>query len=283
MSEKTGSEMTQVRSSSSFEYFHKIPKVCSFPQAVDPSKKATAVSGSAGTLQMPALNRPFRLGMLYDCRTDQLVPGITLWDQQDLDKDVNKQKQESAQFKVSTSDTLEDKANVLDIKASLKLSFLGGLINVSGSAKYLDDRKSSSRQERVTLKYECTTSCETLSMAHLGKGNIKHTDVFDKGDATHVVTGIMYGANAFFVFDRTVSESDSNRNVDGELHAMVKKIPCIEIDGNAALKLTEKEKMEANSFSCTFYGDFKPSINPTTFQDAVRLYKKPTQRTGREQ
>ena len=30
-------------------------------------------------LEMPCLGRPFQLGTLYDCRSDSLIPGVTLW------------------------------------------------------------------------------------------------------------------------------------------------------------------------------------------------------------
>ncbi|KAH1177459.1 hypothetical protein KIL84_011161 [Mauremys mutica] len=32
------------------------------------------MAGSADTIVMPALGRPFQLGMLYDCRSDSLIP-----------------------------------------------------------------------------------------------------------------------------------------------------------------------------------------------------------------
>ncbi len=240
-----------------------------------------ALSKPKDAIQIPALGQPFKLGMLYDCRTEKLIPGVTLWDNEDLKKDLVCEMRESSSFTIDASDTLEDKANALDIKANLKLSFLGGLFQASGAAKYLDDRTSSFCQERVTMKYSCTTSFESLSMNHLGKGNIKHREVFDHGKATHVVTGIMYGANAFFVFDKMHSNSTWQRDVSGELHAMVKALPAIQIDGNADLKMSEEDKKKADTFKCQFYGDFKPWINPTTYQDAVRLYKDLPQQLGK--
>lgn len=32
-------------------------------------------SEASGTIEMPALGRPFSLGMLYDCRYDKFIPG----------------------------------------------------------------------------------------------------------------------------------------------------------------------------------------------------------------
>ncbi len=41
-------------------------------------------------------------------------------------------------------------------------------------------------------------------MEHLGARNVKHCNVFQEGSATHVVTALLYGAQAFFIFDREV-------------------------------------------------------------------------------
>ena len=143
------------------------------------------------TLLLQCLGRPFQLGMLYDCRNDQLVPGMTLWNENLLRAALSQRPQPSSNFEVIAEDTLSDKILNLGIKANLSLSIMGGLVNVSGAGKYLDDRKSSRNQARVTLKYYCTSRFEQLTMEQLAVSNIQHPDVFDKGIATHVVTGIL--------------------------------------------------------------------------------------------
>lgn len=34
---------------------------------------------SQNVIETAALGRPFQLGMLYDCRSDMLIPGITIF------------------------------------------------------------------------------------------------------------------------------------------------------------------------------------------------------------
>ena len=92
-----------------------------------------------------------------------------------------------------------------------------------GSGKYLDDRKTSSKQARITLQYKSTSRYESLTMEQLGTEGIEHPDVFEKDLATHVVTGIEYGADAFFVFDRQVSSNETVRDVEGRLNLVVSK------------------------------------------------------------
>ncbi|XP_064106424.1 uncharacterized protein LOC135215528 [Macrobrachium nipponense] len=224
-------------------------------------------------LSIPTLGRPFDLGMLYDCRSHQIVQGITLWDQQTLDG-IKVQKLESSNNKIITSDTIKEKSSGLDANIGLKLSFLGGMVGVSGSGEYLDNRKSSNHVERVTLKFHCTTKTETMTMKHLGKGKIEHPEVFDHGTATHVVTGITYGGNAFFVFERELSSNSLDKNVKGNLRAMVNSIPDLKINGEGKLDLSEDEKKESRKFSCSYFGDFILRENPSTFEEAVRLYKE---------
>lgn len=224
-------------------------------------------------LSLAALGRPFRLGMLYDSRTERLIPGITLWDEATL-QNKTEQQLETSDFHVSCSDSLDDKASALEVNASLKLSFLGGLVEVEGAAKYLDNRKSSSHQERVTLQYKCTTRSESMTMEQLGQGRVQHQQVFDHGTATHVVTSIIYGAQAFFIFDRQHSSSSHEKEVEGNVHALIRKIPCIKIDGKGELQLSENEKKKTEEFTCRFFGDFLLRQNPSSFSDAVRLYQE---------
>ncbi|AWP03558.1 Hypothetical protein SMAX5B_015489 [Scophthalmus maximus] len=225
------------------------------------------------TMEMAALGRPFGLGMLYDCRQDSLIPGMTLWNPEDLGKDLRERPKPNSEFEIVASESIEDKSSALKVEASLKASFLCGLIEVEGSAKYLNDQRTSKNQVRVTLKYEATTRFQELSMNHLGRGNVKHPYVFDQGLATHVVTGILYGAQAFFVFDREMSEKDDRQDIEGNLKVMIKKIPCLSIEGEGSLKMEDKDKTSVEKFSCKFHGDFSLEKNPVSYPDAVQVYQ----------
>uniref|UniRef100_A0A8C5PGP8 Fibronectin type-III domain-containing protein n=1 Tax=Leptobrachium leishanense TaxID=445787 RepID=A0A8C5PGP8_9ANUR len=232
------------------------------------------------TIEVPALGRPFLLGMLYDCRNDTLIPGVTLWNGDALRSDVESKTQENTSFELLASDTISDKSSALNVSASLKASFLSGLVNVDGSANYLNDIKSSNHQARVTLKYSRTTKFDQLTMNHLGSKNMTYTEVFDKGTATHVVTAILYGAQAFFIFDREVSSSENTQDIQGNLEVIIKKIPSISIEGKGDVTLTDREKQSKDTFSCKFYGDFALDSNPVNYEDAINLYKSLPKRLG---
>ncbi|XP_035860744.1 uncharacterized protein LOC116037153 [Sander lucioperca] len=225
------------------------------------------------TIEVAALGRPFGLGMLYDCREDSLVPGMKLWDHDDLINHIGERPQNYNDFEIVASESIADKSSALNVEASLQASFFSGLVEVGGSAKYLNDTKTSKNQARVTLNYKATTKVKELSMDHLGRGNVKHPYVFDKGVATHVVTAILYGAQAFFVFDREVSENEDHQDIQGNLKVMIKKIPRITIEGEGSLKMEDKDKEKVDKYSCRFFGDFSLQKSPTTFQDAVEVYQ----------
>ncbi|KAJ4918542.1 hypothetical protein JOQ06_004175 [Pogonophryne albipinna] len=99
-------------------------------------------------------------------------------------------------------------------------------------------------------------------MNHLGRGNVDHPYVFDQGIATHVVTGILYGAQAFFVFDREVSVNENHQDIQGNLKR-----------GEGSLKMEDKDKANDEKLSCRFYGDFLVQKPPTSFQEAVEVYQ----------
>ena len=221
-----------------------------------------------------ALGRPFDLGMLYDRRSETLIPGKTLWSPDHLSQAVNTITTPYSNSEVLAEDTIDDKASALNVESSLKLSFLGGLVNVQGAAKYLDDRKTSSHHSRVVLKYETTTELKQLTMEHLGRGKVQYPEVFEQDIATDVVVGILYGANAFFIFDQEVSKDESFKEVHGNMEVLVKALPSIFIDGMGSVDMAEDQNKKTEKMYCKMYGDFRTEESPTTYEEAVRVYKQ---------
>uniref|UniRef100_A0A669BC83 B30.2/SPRY domain-containing protein n=1 Tax=Oreochromis niloticus TaxID=8128 RepID=A0A669BC83_ORENI len=222
-------------------------------------------------IEVAALGRPFTLGMLYDARRDKLIPGVTLWDDKTLKERSVENDQHSSNFEVTASDSIEKKLSLLDVNASLKASFMSGLIEVGGSAKYLNDKKKSHHQSRVTFQYKATTKFKQLMLTPDETKNTQQAEGV-KTLATHVVTGILYGANAFFVFDSEKLDASSIQDIKGTMKAVMKKITSFNVDGKVNIKLNDKEKAVTDKFTCKFYGDFILESNPGTFEDAVKTY-----------
>ncbi|KAM4026903.1 verrucotoxin subunit beta-like [Anomaloglossus baeobatrachus] len=218
-------------------------------------------------LEIPSLGRPFTLGMLYDSREEKLIPGFSLWNREDLTKNISIESECNTFFEVLTCDTFSDKSSALNISGGLKISLWSGMVALEGSGAYLTETKESKQHVRgITLKYKRTTKFAQLNMDHLSKQNITYHEAFEKGIVTHVVTGILYGAQAFFVFNQEITNSEKPKEVEGMLKKMALNIA--NFVGVSKNKETEKN----NKFNCTFYGDFALEKKPVTYEEAVQVY-----------
>ncbi|XP_021330972.3 cytolytic toxin-alpha-like [Danio rerio] len=227
---------------------------------------------AAGPIELAALGRSLFPGMLYDCRKDSFIPGVTLWNKKSINDNLDSHPQPRTDLKVCGSDSLSDKCNLMDISASLKASFFGGLVEVGGSAKYLHDTKTSNQQSRVTMYYSETTRFDQLIISQLQ--DFTYQQVFKQKTATHVITAVLYGAQAFMVFDRTLSTNENTQEINGELDVMIKKFPSFSIEGKGSVEMTDSDKNKAEKISCTFHGDFHLEQNPTSYMEALDTYQK---------
>ncbi|XP_040023579.2 stonustoxin subunit alpha [Gasterosteus aculeatus] len=235
---------------------------------------------ASNQMEVASLGRPFTLGMLYDAQRDALITGLTLWDEKTLQGKTIKSPKPSSEFIITDSDTIESKSSLLDVNASLKASFLCGLIEVGGSAHYLKDQKEFKNQSRVTGQYKSTTRLEQLSMTDLMTLEDHQKDVINKSSATHIVTGILYGANSFFVFDSKKLDSSRVQEIGASMKAMINKIPLFSLEAEVSTKLTEEEKALSASVSCKFFGDFILQSIPLTYVDAVKTFGQLPQLLG---
>nr|XP_023662588.1 stonustoxin subunit alpha-like [Paramormyrops kingsleyae] len=108
---------------------------------------------TTGAIQIAALGRPLHPGMLYDCRNDGFIAGVTFWDAEDIEKNMSVHEQNQSKSHITASDSLSKKSSLLDVSASLKASFLAGLVEIGGSAKYLKDTVTT---EMAVEKIQCT-------------------------------------------------------------------------------------------------------------------------------
>ncbi|XP_076135786.1 stonustoxin subunit alpha-like isoform X2 [Alosa pseudoharengus] len=217
-----------------------------------------------------ALGRPMHPGMLYNARNDTIIPGLKLWDDADMHKVLRIKGQQNTSFNVTASDSFSKKSKLLEVSARLKASFLSGMVEVEGSAHYLKDRTTSRHQCRVTLQYKETTVFKELMTLEM---DIKHPEVFEKNEATHVVTAVLYGAEAFMVFDQMAEDIQQKQEILGELKVSVRKIPQVEISGEGKVVINENERKKVKNFKCTFHGDFKLKENPSSYEEAAIVYK----------
>ena len=81
------------------------------------------------------------LGELYSAHSNQFIPGFYLWTPEEIQNTKHIVWQPASSLSFGTDLSRDDKHKMLNVEASLSGGFAGGLISVSGSAKYLTDNK----------------------------------------------------------------------------------------------------------------------------------------------
>ena len=107
-------------------------------------------------------------------------------------------------------------------------------------------------------------------MAQLG--DPQYTKIFVDKTATHVCTGVEYGLDAVFVFERDITDDSSTKHVSGSLHADVKEL-AFAVEGNADIDFKDTKNEYLHKTSCGYMGDYIPKTIPTSFKDAVDCLK----------
>ena len=173
----------------------------------------------------------------------------------------------------------------MDVDVELQCSFMGGLIKVGGSARYLNTRNEKKNEVSFIANFRSRDRTKTLGSIHQ-KPDSAHTYVCDPeqfpGDSkpTHVVTEIEYGINANMVFRKTVENSTQRQEIAGSLSLAVQAIPGLSIEGEASVKLDEKEKNLRKDVTLEFKGDVILNPIPTNLQEATTVYRELTQKVN---
>ena len=216
----------------------------------------------ASTLERACLCCPFQIGALYDCNKDKLLPGKPLWDI-DPNSDGHSCRSQAIndpKFAVSIDDNFEWKCDQLGVVDSCtKLSLLSGWVDYQGAAKVLRDNKVSKTQARVILASKSMLKMEEFVP---DQTKVDLSDALLKG-ASHVVVGVLYGINMFFIFDQKVCEGEDYDAVQSNLEEKVRALTKPQQSG----EFTTGTKL----VSIKYYGDLKLDEQPNTFEQVARL------------
>ena len=141
------------------------------------------------------------LGCLYDLSSHQIY-ARKLWDEEELTDDkLTIQEYGTSSFSIEISNSQDDRCNVLDLDASTRLDIYVGALGsgpaLENSAKYVNASNSNSQVTSVTYAIQKTTKSKSLNMSQLGNVTYR-TTLEEEKHATHVVSSITYGKNAFF-------------------------------------------------------------------------------------
>ena len=231
---------------------------------------------ASNTISREALGRIARLGDLYDATSDNFC-GVSIFQEQlpPHSPAITTTDNHRIHSKVQITSSLNEKFSALEVEADLMLSILAGLIKLGGSAKYLNEKKTSYKSAECALVYKTKTVVEQLQIFDDEVKKRMSSDALKYREATHVVVKIYWGANCTVrVTDENIEQNDK-KEVEGNLKAQVQDLEY-KISGGADVEFTEDEKKALNKFSLEIFGDILPDSSdkiPTTFESAVQMIR----------
>jgi len=201
-----------------------------------------------------------------------MLNGASFWSKEQLDSHVISVDSVYSKVDIETEQNAHDKAYLLDVDASIHLEIMSGEITVDGSAKYLRDEKDTNNEARALLTYRASKKTDILPQnTPMTNADMCKLINGDKGP-THVVSSIVYGLRAHFIFDRKVGKADYIQDIVGKLRIKLNNIPNFKLDAEASATDNETVKQENKDTHITFYGDSIVSKMPGTYDQVKETF-----------
>ncbi|CAF3894501.1 unnamed protein product [Rotaria sp. Silwood1] len=230
------------------------------------------MSGIDLAISKQAIGRHGFIGSLYDIRSDQFEGG-NLFNRELASSLISTTDCASSDFYVDENLSQKDTLNKLNIEGSMKLSLMAGLVKVDGSAKYLNQTKTDSQTVRVTLMFNVKTKQQHLQVSMADLYNYFIPDALENPNATHCITGIMWGARVAATFEQALNNSEAAEELQGLLSASLKKA-TVNVEGQAKLENVEQANSKFRSLKISFSGDVLIDDVPHTVDDVFNIFKK---------
>jgi hypothetical protein len=179
----------------------------------------------------------------------------------------------STNYSFYLEDSTKLKYSKMNVSGELKLSALCGLVEVSGSAKYLNEENKSFKSIRATTNYNIQTKLETLNLSDSKLRQYLLNEAFEHG--THAIVSILWGANVFCTVELDNNNEEKTSEISGKLLVAFSKLKQVKIDGQAECGLNQEEKDLIRKTSITFFVDFVMDDRklPQTAEEALDAMK----------
>ena len=148
--------------------------------------------------------------------------------------------------------------------------------DLQGSAAYLKNSKHSKRKARVVLNFETRTQFRELTTEHPKNTKISHPEILDEASATHVVVGIEYGGKITMEFAQEVTKKEEPLQLQDELKMFVERL-------HGVVSSRTIDTVNSQKIACQVYSDFPVEEYPSTYEEAVKFYKKLPSLTGKDE
>jgi len=235
-------------------------------------------------LEVATLGRAAVLGGLYSTYSEKILPSLSLWDQPTIDTNTNIDWIPSASMDFVLGESQEDAYKNLGVHAALSVSLSGGLIKGSGSATYLDIKKDQANRAQVRMSYLSQTRSESLSSCLTGRRapRCPQESLKEPYSPTHVITQIIYGGNAHFVFEQEVKDNEDKLDIQGQLEVTI-NLEFTKIHGSAKFSDTQNSSDFSESLKIQMFSDFIVENQPTTVNETIALYQSISSYLGSEE
>ena len=221
----------------------------------------------SGELDIPSAGRPFQLGMLYDCCSDNIADEVLEIKGGAQPRCITKFVQ--LPFKKLPNEKTSTKLKILGIKGELALSVVTGLTESNELIEFINTVPLSSRQVRVILHCKCTTRTEQVTCESFQRSGVHGHHVNRK--ATHVVTRVQYGFEGFFVFEHDVAPDEKADELQKKLEEVVRCVSAFDKKSDQSLQNHSSAFLE--NIRCTYQGDCQLPVTVSTLDDARKLFQ----------
>ena len=246
------------------------------------------MADETGTLEIACMMRHFTPGLLYDNRSDKLLP-LSPWNQERLKDCIITEPKASSSSSISDQNSLDKHKSKRELSGQTKASLLSGLSG-RGKASFERNKKKNMDAISISLDYYAEVELRRLDMSLLtGEGSHSPFDhLFHDDEATHIVVQTIYGAAAAFRFDKSidvdntkvewklkghvgVKETDSQDETEKLISALT-AVSDGRVGGHG--EMDDDLKRTTKDVKVSFEGDFILDSTPTTYEEAINQYKK---------
>ncbi|KAG9067743.1 hypothetical protein KI688_011330 [Linnemannia hyalina] len=234
----------------------------------------SVISSTLSVLDIPNLGQAMALGALYNARTGHCTNASVLSDT--LPPTLIESRDENAiNTKFVSEDSYKEKFRAFGIDGNLKLNILANNVPLNAQFKYLATEKQSSKSVKVSLSYAVQTKLERINIRSKKIREYINLKALNDTDATHVVTGIQWGANMLCSFEHSLEEGETEKEVAGILGAAFNTLK-VGANINGDLKKNSRMTTKDMSVSISVLGDIVPKADsyPASVEDAVQLMRR---------
>ncbi|KAF9172812.1 hypothetical protein BGX21_008500 [Mortierella sp. AD011] len=224
-------------------------------------------------MDIPNIGQGMCLGDLYDARTG-LSTNISVLRNILPETLIESRDEHAINTKFIASESYKEKFDALDVTGNLRANVLAGLVKVNAQGKYLTAEKTTSKSVKMAMSYAVQTKLDRINIRSDTMREYINTNALSDTKATHVVTGIQWGAKMVCSFEHILQEGESKEEILGFLKLSVTTIK-VGVDGGGNMKKDTKESNKETSFQLSIIGDIVPEGEdyPTTVEDIITLLR----------